>query len=96
MEKVTHAIGRSSGPLLLGLTATFVIAQVLVRPAVGIANNGDFSKMAGTLGLGPEDGDWLSHQHYGEINSRSERADSYIYTHGIRRADSFWSSEFFL
>jgi hypothetical protein len=89
-----HWIGRSSGPLLLAFAATFLIAQVLVRPAVGIANNGDFPKMAGPFGLGPEDRDWNSHKQYGEFVYRYVRADRYIYNRGFKTAE-FWSSEFF-
>jgi len=91
---VKHGVSRFSGPLLLALTAALLIAQVLVRPAVGIANNGDFVKMAGPFGLGPEDQTWNSHKQYGEFVYRYVRADRYIYNRGFRTAE-FWSSEFF-
>ncbi len=45
-----------AGPLLIALCGACIAFQVLVRPAVGIANNGDFPKMAEPLGIGPEIG----------------------------------------
>ncbi|HEY3824760.1 MAG TPA: hypothetical protein VGL82_09385 [Bryobacteraceae bacterium] len=89
-----YRIDRYSGPLLIALAALFLIAQVLVRPAVGIANNGDFPKMAGPLGLGPAQGTWESHKQYGEFVYQYERADRYFYNRDFRTAP-FWSSEFF-
>jgi len=88
-------IPRSIGPLLLILFTTCLMVQVLVRPAVGIANNGDFVKMAGAFGLGPEDGTWASHSQYGEFVYRYTRANHYNYNLDFRTAQ-FVSSEFFL
>src|SRR5689334_7154413 len=85
---------RYSGPLLLLICALCLVIQVLVRPAVGIANNGDFPKMAGPLSLGPEDGDWLTHKQYGEFVYRYLKADRYSYNEKFREAE-FLSSEFF-
>jgi hypothetical protein len=81
--------------LLLAFCAIFLCLQVLVRPAVGIANNGDFPKMAGPFGLGPAEGTWQSHIQYGEFVYRYKRADVYVYNRGLRTAD-FISSEYFL
>ncbi|MBZ5576131.1 MAG: hypothetical protein LAP40_06180 [Acidobacteriia bacterium] len=82
-------IHRIAGPLLLLLCAGLLIAEVLVRPAVGIANNGDFPKMAGPLALGPETGTWESHQ-FNDFVYTYVRADRYRYYGG------FWSSEYLL
>jgi hypothetical protein len=90
-----NQIARYAGIALLLFCAGLLIAQVLVRPAVGMADNGDFPKMAGPLGLGPEEGSWESHPHGGEFVYRYVRADHYFYGNGFRKAD-FLSSEFFL
>ena len=87
-------IRRLSGPVLLVMAAAILIVQVLVRPAVGISNNGDFPTMAGALGLGPEYGTWNSHKQYGEFVYRYIRADRYNYNRGFRTAE-YLSSEFF-
>ena len=90
-----NLIPRSVGPLLLILFTTCLIVQVLVRPAVGISNNGgDFPKMAGAFGLGPEDGTWESHRQYGEFVYRYTRDNRYNYNRDFRTAQ-FVSSEFF-
>ena len=86
---------RWAAPLLAALCGVILSTEVLVRPAIGIANNNDFAKMAGAFGLGPEDGDWSSHQQYGEFVYKYIRADRYIYNRGWRDA-GFLSSEFFL
>ena len=83
-----------SGPVLLVIAAAILIVQVLMRPAVGISNNGDFPKMAGALGLGPEYGTWSSHKQYGEFVYRYMRADRYNYNRDFRTAE-YLSSEFF-
>lgn len=84
-----------AAPLLLALCAIFICLQVFVRPAVGIANNGDFPKMAGPFGLGPAEGTWESHVQYGEFVYRYLRTNPYIYNRGFRAAE-FISSEYFL
>jgi hypothetical protein len=86
---------RFGGPAVLVLCGACIGLQVLARPAVGIANNGDFAKMAGTAGLGPEDGTWELHQNYSEFLYRYMRADRYVYNRDFRSA-AFLSSEFFL
>lgn len=85
---------RCAGPLLLAIAAACLIAQVFVRPAVGIANNGDFPKMADPLGLGPEDGGWESHRQYSEFIYRFVRDDRFNWERDFRTAE-FLSSEFF-
>ena len=87
-------VGLYSGPLVLALCAVFLIAQVLVRPAVGLSNNGDFAKMAGPLGLGPEDGNWQSHEQYHGFLYRYVRADRYNYEREFLTTE-FLSSEYF-
>jgi hypothetical protein len=84
-----------AGPLLLAVCAICVCLQVFVRPAVGIANNGDFPKMAGAFVLGPAEGDWDSHVQYGEFVYRYIRSNRYSYNYRFRTAE-FLSSEFFL
>jgi hypothetical protein len=83
-----------SGPLLLALCAVILSGQVLVRPAVGLSNNGDFPKMAGPLGLGPEDGNWQSHEQYHGFFYRYVRADRYNYDRKFLTTE-FLSSEYF-
>lgn len=87
-------INCSAGLLLLAISATTLIAQFLVRPAVGIANNNDFAKMSGPLALGPEQGDWESHKQYGEFVYLYIKADRYLYNSPFSAAE-FVSSEFF-
>lgn len=82
-------------PLVLALFASCLFEQVVARPAVGLANNGDFPRMAGPFGLGPAEGNWESHVQYGEFVYRYIRSDSYRYNRGFRDAH-FLSSEFFL
>jgi hypothetical protein len=94
-NKVVNKLARYAGIALLLVCAGCLIAQVLIRPAVGIANNGDFPKMAGPLGLGPELGTWESYPHGGEFVYRFVHADRFRYNDGYWRAD-FLSSEFFL
>ncbi|MGH9666704.1 MAG: hypothetical protein ACRD9L_19950, partial [Bryobacteraceae bacterium] len=86
---------RCTGPLLLAIFAGCLIAQVLVRPAVGIANNGDFPKMAGPLALGPEEGGWEAHPQYSQFLYCFVRNDRFEWEHDFRTAE-FLSSEFFL
>jgi hypothetical protein len=86
---------RYSGPFLIVLCAAFLIAQVLARPAVGLANNGDFSKMAGPFRLGPEDGSWETREEFAEFIYRFTRADRFSYNREFATAE-FLSSEFFL
>jgi hypothetical protein len=83
--------------MLIFVAGVCLVAQVLMRPAVGIANNNDFAKMAGALGLGPEDGDWVSKpdRQYGEFLYRYIRADRYDYNRFFQKAE-YLSSEFFL
>src|SRR5438067_13260927 len=88
-----NRLDRASGPLLIVVSAILLVTQVLVRPAVGLANNGDFPKMAGSLGLGPEEGTWESHRQYQEFFYRFIRDDKYLYNAGFRSAE-FLSSEF--
>src|ERR1700674_2863527 len=83
-----------TGALLVLLCGICLVTQVLVRPAVGISNNNDFPKMAGPLGLGPEDGTWESHKQYGEFVYRYIRAERYNYKRNFRTAE-FLSSEYF-
>ena len=71
---------------LVLLYAGLLIGQVLVRPAVGIADNGDFPKMAGPFALGPAGHDWASNRFKGFFYSYSW-AERNRYTPGI------WSSE---
>lgn len=87
-------IQRYAAPVLIALCGLCLIIQVLIPPAVGIANNGDFPKMAGPFGLGPEDGSWQSHPDRGEFVYRYVRADRYDYDRGFRTA-GFLSSEYF-
>lgn len=87
-------IQRYGAPLLIILCGLCLAVQVLIRPAVGIANNGDFPKMAGPFRLGPEDGSWQSHEQYGEFVYRYFRADRYEYDRRFRTA-GFLSSEYF-
>lgn len=42
--------------LLLGLCAAICSIQIFVPPYIGLANNGDFPKVAGRFGIGPPDG----------------------------------------
>jgi hypothetical protein len=86
--------GRWVGPALLSVFAACVVSQVIVRPAVGIANNGDFPKMAGPFALGPEDGDWDAHAQYSEFLYRFIRDDRYEWESDFRTAE-FLSSEYF-
>ena len=65
-----------------------------MRPAVGLADNGDFPKMAGPFGLGPEDGSWETRDQFGEFIFRFTKADRYNYAREFKRAE-FLSSEFF-
>jgi len=89
-------IQRYTGPLLIAVCGTCLISQVLVRPAVGISNNGgDFPKMAGAFGLAPEFGAWAAHKQYGEFVYRYLRADRFDYNRDFRTAE-FVSSEYFL
>jgi len=71
------------------LSAALLTRQVLIRPAVGIANNGDFPKMAGPLALGPETQTWGYHRFYGFIYT-------YVRANRNRYNPGFWSSEFLL
>jgi hypothetical protein len=87
-------MGSYSGPLLLALCAVFLVAQILIRPAVGVGNNGDFIKMAGPFGLGPEDGNWQSHELSQGFFYRYVRADRYNYAREFLTAE-FLSSEYF-
>ena len=80
--------------LLIAIAALCLITQVLMRPAVGIANNNDFAKMSEPLRLGPEDGDWLTHTQYGGFLYHYVRDNRYEYNRGFRTAQ-FLSSEFF-
>src|SRR3981189_1286316 len=41
---------------LLAIGASILAAQLLVPPFIGLADNGDFPKVAGPLSLGPKDG----------------------------------------
>ncbi|HEY1239593.1 MAG TPA: hypothetical protein VGF16_03505 [Bryobacteraceae bacterium] len=89
-------IRRGAGPALLALCALCLILQVLVRPAVGLSNNGgDFPKMAGAFGLGPEVGSWETHKQYGEFVYHYLRADRFVYNRDFHTAE-FVSSEYFL
>lgn len=89
-------VQRWSGPLLIALFAICLILQVLVRPAVGLSNNGgDFPKMAGVFGLGPEVGTWESHKQYGEFLYHYVRADRFNYNRDFHTAE-FVSSEYLL
>ena len=65
-----------------------------MRPAVGLANNGDFSKMAGPFGLGPEDGSWETREEFAEFIYRFTKADRFNYNGRFATAE-FLSSEFF-
>jgi hypothetical protein len=77
---------RLTAPLLITLCATLLILQFFVRPAVGIAGNGDFGKMAGPLALGPEEGNWVSTRFDG-FRYKYIQADRYRYNDG-------WSAQF--
>lgn len=80
---------RSAVPLLLiALCAGILITQSLVRPAVGIPNNGDFPKLAGQLALGPQTGTWESARFTGFIYK-------YIHADRMRWDSGWWSSEFY-
>src|SRR5665213_3774354 len=95
MAANVRLLSRYSGPFLIALCAAFLIAQVLVRPAVGLANNGDFSKMAGPFGLGTEDGSWETREEFAEFIYRFTKADRFNYNGRFATAE-FLSSEFFL
>src|SRR5579863_4301383 len=84
---------RLTESLLIAFCACFLIAQVLIRPAVGLSNNGDFAKMAGPLALGPEIGNWTSHVQYREFVYRYIRDDRYRYEADFSTSE-FLSSEF--
>ena len=84
-----RSINRIVGLLLVAACAAIITGQALVRPAVAIADNGDFPKMVGKIGLGPQRGDWDSHKFRGFIYHYI-RSDSYRWESG------FWSSEFWL
>jgi hypothetical protein len=43
-------------PALLVICAAILIAQLFLSPFIGLADNGDFAKIAGRLSLGPRDG----------------------------------------
>ena len=43
-------------PALLAICAVILAAQILIPPFIGIADNGDFPKIAGPLSLGPKNG----------------------------------------
>jgi hypothetical protein len=43
-------------PALLAICAGILTAQLFVPPFIGLADNGDFAKIAGRLSLGPRDG----------------------------------------
>jgi hypothetical protein len=83
-----------TGLSLIALCAGLLVGQVLIRPAIGQANNGDFPKMAGPLGLGPQSGDWSSHPQYGDLFYKYLRNDRYLYNTPFRSA-VFLSSEYF-
>jgi len=91
-----HRIYAWAGPLLLVLCAACLTKQVLIRPAVGIANNGDFAKLAGPFGLGPEEGTWESHVPYGEFVYRYIRALRFEYDRDFSNAQFFGFEYFFL
>jgi hypothetical protein len=77
--------------LLLISFGLLLTVEVIARPAIGLANNGDFPKMAGPLGLGPENG-W--HHQYLDFTYRYVRDRQYFYNRGFWHAE-FLSSEFF-
>lgn len=85
---------RITGSVLVALCACLLAAQVLIRPAIGQSNNGDFPKMAGPFGLGPENGSWQSHKQYGEFVYKYLRADRYLYNTKFRDS-GYVSSEYF-
>ena len=85
---------RLAGPLLLTVCATLIFVQIMLRPAVGLANNGDFPKMAGSLGLGPDDGGWAAHRWSGLVY-RYVHDPKFFYKRDFRHAE-YLSSEFFL
>jgi hypothetical protein len=41
---------------LLAICASILAAQLFLPPFIGLADNGDFPKVAGPLSLGPKDG----------------------------------------
>lgn len=80
---------RSAVPLMLiALCAGILITQSLVRPAVGIPNNGDFPKLAGQLALGPQTGSWESTRFTGFTYK-------YIHADRMRWDSGSRSSEFY-
>jgi hypothetical protein len=66
----------------------------MLRPAIGQTNNGDFPRMAGPFGLGPEVEDWESQIPYGGFVYKYIRADRYLYNTRFQNAN-FLSSEYF-
>jgi hypothetical protein len=78
----------SPGSLIaLGLIACVVSYQVFLPPAVGIANNGDFAKIAGEVGLGvPQEGNNVARFAYLH----------YVFDPKFDYRSGFWSSELLL
>jgi hypothetical protein len=88
-RKTAMGARRSAVPLaLIALCGAILITQSLVRPAVGMPNNGDFPKLAGQLALGPQTGTWDSTQFTGFIYN-------YIRADRMRWQSGFWTSEFY-
>jgi hypothetical protein len=75
--------------MLLVLGAGALVSQVLMHPVVGIADNGDFPKMAGALALKPAIGDWDSNKFHDFVYS-------YVWDQNARWITGFHSSEFWL
>ena len=70
-----NRISRIVGPLLLLLCAGIVTNQFLIRPAVGIAANGDIPKTSGPVALGPATGTWPSRMFVGFFYTYAHRPD---------------------
>ena len=86
---------RWAGAVLVSLCAICLTVQVLVRPAVGMADNGDFAKMAGPLALGPQDPEEAETLFAAAFTYRYIKDDRYLYNSPFKDA-AFLSSEFFL